>query len=590
MKVFFFFISFLFCSCVFTQVIPVHRVTDWSNPGSNASFSSFGIVNFEDYAPDTTGTTDCSPLLSQLLQDYQSPIKIIFPAGRFLFSTHISLRDSIILEGKTDETGENASTILLGEKENHGIIIAGNKIDLGISITHSLHIGQNKIAKINNWNANVGDVIRFIPTDEANLITSSWAQKTTGQIFEIVAITADSIVLNKPIRRDYDVNFPVGLYLQKPTQQVHIVCLNVEKLDASVNQTNNIHFQTARHCSVRGVNSLKTNYGHVVAFESSNITVENSFFYDSFGFGGGGKGYGVVLLNATGDSYIHANIFKKLRHSMLLQAGANGNVFAYNYSYDVYWEEVSLPADAAGDMCLHGNYPYMNLFEGNVAQNLVIDASHGINGKHNTFFRNRAENYGLLMVNNPASDEQNFIGNQFPNMDNFKGLYIIFGFSPFEFGNFVKGTIRPTGTTESSLLSMFNYNFSNFYTHIGQIPAITMTNASASFFNEAQYRYLQKTKKAICEMIDYSSEVGIDEVVKEEIELFPNPASLNVQIKTNILSEIYKIEIIDLNGKTRAIYHQNFESIHLPVLADGMYIMQIFAKQTVSSHKIIIKN
>jgi hypothetical protein len=55
-------------------------------------------------------------------------------------------------------------------------------------------------------------------------------------------------------------------------------------------------------------------------------------------------------------------------------------------------------------MVLHGNYPFANLFEGNINQNTVIDNSHGKNGPYNTFFRNRSELWGVVMNNSPATD------------------------------------------------------------------------------------------------------------------------------------------------------------------------------------------
>jgi hypothetical protein len=45
------------------------------------------------------------------------------------------------------------------------------------------------------------------------------------------------------------------------------------------------------------------------------------------------------------------------------------------------------------DMSLHGWYPYMNLFEGNVAAQGYADAAWGRSGELNTFFRNRLVKY-----------------------------------------------------------------------------------------------------------------------------------------------------------------------------------------------------
>ena len=98
------------------------------------------------------------------------------------------------------------------------------------------------------------------------------------------------------------------------------------------------------------------NFAHVEVSNSIGINVENSYFKDAFAYGSGGAGYGVALQYSSGDCYVHANVFEHLRHSILLQAGANGNVIGYNYSISPYWTGTSLPTNAAGDLVLHGNY------------------------------------------------------------------------------------------------------------------------------------------------------------------------------------------------------------------------------------------
>jgi hypothetical protein len=73
-----------------------------------------------------------------------------------------------------------------------------------------------------------------------------------------------------------------------------------------------------------------------------------------------------------------------MRHSMILAAGASGNVFGYNYS------TAALDTDAKNwlseDMCSHGGESYMNLFEGNIGGLLEFDDTHGGNA-YNTAFR-----------------------------------------------------------------------------------------------------------------------------------------------------------------------------------------------------------
>ena len=128
---------------------------------------------------------------------------------------------------------------------------------------------------------------------------------------------------------------------------------------------------------------------------------------------------------------------------MVAKQGANGNVFAYNYSLDPYRSEY--PHDAGGDMLLHGHYPFANLFEGNIGQSMIMDDTWGASGPYNTFFRNRAELYGIILFDQSVnSDEQNIVGNEVTNDD--KGNYHLQPGHHFTYDNNIKGTIQPPNT------------------------------------------------------------------------------------------------------------------------------------------------
>ena len=110
-----------------------------------------------------------------------------------------------------------------------------------------------------------------------------------------------------------------------------------------------------------GIESNNCTFSHVRIEQSSNLFIARSYFHHGFDYGGGGRSYGIAIQFSSGSCLIEDNVFERLRHSVLLQAGANGNVIAYNYSLDPFWS--STPSDAAGDMVLHGNYVFANLFE-----------------------------------------------------------------------------------------------------------------------------------------------------------------------------------------------------------------------------------
>jgi hypothetical protein len=93
---------------------------------------------------------------------------------------------------------------------------------------------------------------------------------------------------------------------------------------------------------------------------------------------------------------------------MAVQLGANGNVFGYNFSTEPYaGGEDWTPCDIS----LHGNQPVMNLFEGNIVQEVNISDYWGPVGPDNVFLRNeiQAENIEIM----DHSDGQIIIGNRF---------------------------------------------------------------------------------------------------------------------------------------------------------------------------------
>jgi parallel beta-helix repeat protein len=155
-------------------------------------------------------------------------------------------------------------------------------------------------------------------------------------------------------------------------------------------------FSYARNCSVQNVLSVMTNFAHISVDYSLNISMEHVDFYNSFSHGNGGNGYGVTLQFSSSDCLVQNCVFRKLRHGIVIQSGANGNMIRGNYALEGYWEDVKLPKYSSGDIVLHGNYPFSNTIEGNVCNQIVVDKSHGLNG-YNVILKNRLLKYGVFI-------------------------------------------------------------------------------------------------------------------------------------------------------------------------------------------------
>ena len=167
-----------------------------------------------------------------------------------------------------------------------------------------------------------------------------------------------------------------------------------------------IHFKYAANCWVRRVESLYTVSAHVYAESSAAIEVTDSTFKLSHDYGDGGRGYGVSLGRHVSDCLVQNNIFETLRHAMIVSQGANGNVFGYNFSTI---RKCETTAWTPCDISLHGHFPFRNLFEGNMVEEIDITDYWGPAGPGNVLLRNIVSQEGIEILD--ASHDQVVIGN-----------------------------------------------------------------------------------------------------------------------------------------------------------------------------------
>jgi hypothetical protein len=259
---------------------------------------------------------------------------------------------------------------------------------------------------------------------------------------------------------------------------------------------------------------------------------------------------------------------------MIMQEGANGNVFCYNRSIDPFWNEgFFFPSNSAGDMVLHGNYVFSNLFEQNDAQNMVIDNSHGANGPFNTFFRNRGSLFGIFFSDN-TSPNQNLVGNEIPNTSApYSAVnYTIQGTGHFVYGNNNKGTIVPAGT---NLLTDTSYYFTQqpdeipdlFWTKIGTPNAMNSGVIPATYF--------YNNDQLFANSCGYATDLLVDDQKLDEIVVYPNPARDVLHFVSQI-NESWDLDCFDVSGR---IVHswkglESNEEIRLEGFSTGTYYFE----------------
>src|SRR5690606_20342811 len=122
-----------------------------------------------------------------------------------------------------------------------------------------------------------------------------------------------------------------------------------------------------------------------------------------------------------------------LRHSMIVGNGANGNVFGFNLSTDRAIDPVYGTPQA--DISVHGNFVFMNLFEGNILEDADVPDWYWPAGPGNTLFRNRIVSAGTAI--DVGSNHQNFLGNVLTRGTLAKQSNTLQGI--IEYGNVLKG-------------------------------------------------------------------------------------------------------------------------------------------------------
>jgi hypothetical protein len=537
-----------------------------------------------DFGGNSDSSADNTAALEAAFDSLGGQMGVVcFPEGKFLFKHSFYLPSNTILHGQ----GSDKTHIFFDLNKNGDFITAsGSLTNITTAILSGYKKDSNVITVNSTANFAIGDYA-LVRQDGSTLMdpASTWAYPYFYQIVKIIGISGNTVVLEKPLRLTFQASLAPVLVKILPAKNAGIECLSIRRLDTTTSQTNNIIFNLAVNCWVKGIESHNANFGHIVLQSSSQCTVSGNYIHDAFAYGGGGQGYGVVLQFGSGENLVYDNIMKHLRHGVLLQVAANGNVVGYNYSREQYW--VELPNDASGDIVFHGNYNFTNLVEGNICQNLIIDASHAKNGPYNTFFRNRAEYYGIIMSSG-SGDKMNFVGNEITNTGFLLGNFSLLG-SNFLYGNNQHGTIIPGGTTTLAETTLIGTPFAS---------QIGVPNTINSKKNAAYTRWFTAGAiKTVCPTVNYcSTATGVRQHQQNMgLTIYPNPTVGIFQLTVSSASSLSKtLTVYNMKGQeVRSVELGSASSIERTIdlsnLSKGEYILIVRNDDDAATQQIIIQ-
>lgn len=445
---------FLLCPVtIYTQApLDPNNSVDWTLAGlENEIPTPTIIVNVITDGGVVGDASSNDGLAIQTLIDNAAPgTELYFPPASYLINNTLRLKSGVSLRGECPSTSKllfafsqtanpNAECIeVLTFQYGSHVAVTGSysktKTAIKVSEISGFAIGSYAEIQLDND----PDLMYTNPT-----WNQSWAQDAVGQIVKVTNIVNDSLYFYPPLNIQIDQALSPSVRPTGLIENVKISDLYIERLDAGDGHT--IEVKNASNCLIENIESRMTFRSHINVAQSLNIEVRNSYLHMSHDYGGGGHAYGVDLNRHTTNCLVENNIFETLRHSMMVHIGANGNVFGYNYSRNPTWEFSSV----APDISIHGHYPSMNLFEGNIVQRIAIADYWGPSGPGNTYFRNRVETDNIDVFD--FSHDQNIVGNELSSGSN--QISISSGIiNTFVHGNNVNGTITWDNSVGNQLL------------------------------------------------------------------------------------------------------------------------------------------
>lgn len=164
-----------------------------------------------------------------------------------------------------------------------------------------------------------------------------------------------------------------------PVTGVGIENLSIDASSVSNENGSVIQFDNALSSWVKNIRSINSSgakalHKHVWLYQSSHITVRDSYFYGS---AGASESYGVDSSYSSSDNLVENNICQHIA-TCTIGEGDSGSVFGYNYALDnFYTANGNSPDWQQGDAYHHGAADNFKLWEGNQGTEFELDNIHG---------------------------------------------------------------------------------------------------------------------------------------------------------------------------------------------------------------------
>lgn len=395
-------------------LFPANRVTTWSPgiPGGIPQIDSPIINVVTAFGTKNDSSADVSDDIQAALDSLQSTGGVVYlPSGKYRIDKQLLFNgNNTVLRGAGTQTklylGFAGHSLFIGMygRGTWQKLLATTKGSAEVVVSDGTVFKVGAFAEIEQANDST-----LMYTDPAWNV--DWADSMVGQLFKVFSVNGNRVTFTTPLHYQVRDDLFPQIRPQKFRTFVGIENLFLEK---SVAEGHTIHIKNAAYCWVRRVESNFTRKAHVETETALGCTFTANYFHHALSYGGGGSGYGTSLHTHSTDCLVENNIFHHLRHAMIIQNGATGNVFGYNFSNDpVQGISDAYPHNETWDppdISFHGHYAQYNLAEGNIVTEVGISDYWGPMGPGNTFFRNDVCGKDGIVLHD-HSNAQNVVGN-----------------------------------------------------------------------------------------------------------------------------------------------------------------------------------
>ncbi len=400
---------FLLCSsplmAVATYDVSSDRRTTW-NAGLDPVGGIPNYTNVTCTGLDPTGATDNAAKINACISAASAQTAVYIPAGVYLVNSSINMKSNVVLRGAKSSqvpflptADATATTLNMGG--NAISFNGGSKtsnwypgINSGTTITAGYTTGSTNLTLSSITGYSVGNYVSIYQDDDSsfiNLYQCSYCGEDNGyghamqQYAKITAINGTTITIDRPV---YTVtpNFS-SAWVRRQTFGISMAGVENIRLVGNGSNSELIYMNFARNCWAKGVETYNSGTYQILLAFSHQCEIRDSYCHTSNGPNAhlSGYAYGITVMWWNSDHKIENNIVRDTRHSIIFAGGGAGCAVLYNYSTDNYESETT--TNLSQDITTHAAHPHMNLFEGNSAQKLSDDSTHG-SSSHNTWFRN----------------------------------------------------------------------------------------------------------------------------------------------------------------------------------------------------------